>query len=89
MVGISVKYGQSGGRSAAEMRTADGIARDDDAYWKLGVFYFNPDDPSFSVPKRFGSGWTINCANPKAWLVIGALIVVSVVFGAISLKIAG
>ena len=89
MVGISVKYGQSGGRSAAEMRTADGIARDDDAFWKLGVFYFNPDDPSFSVPKRFGSGWTINCANPKAWLVIGALVAASVVFGAISLKIAG
>lgn len=89
MVGISVKYGQSGGRSAAEMRTADGIARDDDAYWKLGVFYFNPNDPSFSVPKRFGNGWTINCANPKAWALIAGIILISVAFSVLALRLAG
>ena len=89
MVFVSVRYGQAGSRAAAEMRTTDGISRDDDAFWKLGVFYFNPDDPSFSVPKRFGSGWTINCANPKAWALIAGIILISVAFSVISLKIAG
>lgn len=89
MVFVSVRYGQAGSRAAAEMRTTDGISRDDDAFWKLGVFYFNPDDPSFSVPKRFGSGWTINCANPKAWALIAGIILISVAFSVLTIKIAG
>ncbi|MDO4443020.1 MAG: DUF5808 domain-containing protein [Slackia sp.] len=43
---------------------------DDDAHWKLGIFYFNPDDPSIWLPERFGIGWTVNFARPAAWACI-------------------
>ena len=43
---------------------------DDDQYWKGGLFYFNKNDPSFFVEKRFGVGWTINFANPIGLFII-------------------
>ena len=86
---FSVKYGQAGGRVAAELRTTDSVFRDDDAYWKLGVFYCNSNDPSIVVPKRFGSGWTINIARPAAWAVVVGLIVVTVAFSVIMTRMVG
>lgn len=44
--------------------------KDDDKFWKGGLFYFNPNDPSIFVEKRFGIGWTINLANPLAYLIL-------------------
>ncbi len=38
--------------------------RDDDAFWKAGMIYYNRDDPSLIVPKRFGIGYTVNYGNP-------------------------
>lgn len=32
-------------------------------HWKLGVFYYNPDNPSEFVDKRKGIGVTINFAS--------------------------
>ena len=43
--------------------------------WKGGVFYFNRQDPSLFVPKRFGIGYTINFANRWSWLVVAILVV--------------
>lgn len=43
---------------------------DDDQYWKGGLWYFNKNDPSIFVEKRFGVGWTINFANPLGYLII-------------------
>lgn len=43
---------------------------DDDRYWKAGGVYFNPDDPTILVPKRFGIGWTFNFAHPIAWVIL-------------------
>ena len=77
---IALKMGQSGARLAAELRESDTLARDDDSFWALGTFYFNRDDPSIVVPKRFGVGWTVNCANPLAWLAVAAVVLVTVVF---------
>jgi len=35
--------------------------------WKLGVFYYNPEDSRYMVPKRIKwLGITINFAKPKA-----------------------
>jgi uncharacterized membrane protein len=54
----------------------------DDAYWKLGFIYFNANDPSFTVEKRYGIGWTINFASPLSWvllLFIIAIVVISIV----------
>ncbi|MBR2682822.1 MAG: hypothetical protein IKE22_06110, partial [Atopobiaceae bacterium] len=80
VVVISAITGQAGGRIASELRTSDELARDDDAHWRLGVFYCNAEDPSIVVPKRFGIGWTMNIARPGAWAVFGAFILGVVAF---------
>lgn len=50
---------------------------DEDSYWKGGIIYFNKNDPSIFVEKRFGIGWTLNFANPLGYLiVIGPLILI-------------
>ncbi len=59
-VAISVVYGQAGSRLFSRMEAAGGEAcmampADDDEHWKLGVFYYNPDDPSLVVYGQAGS----------------------------------
>ncbi len=51
-------------RVAATGALTNGLA--DNRLWKYGAFYVNRDDPSMFVEKRFGLGYTINFANPKA-----------------------
>jgi len=36
---------------------------DDDHYWGAGLVYNNPNDKSVMVPKRFGTGTTVNIAT--------------------------
>jgi uncharacterized membrane protein len=62
--------------------------RTPDSCWKLGLFYFNRDDPALIVEKRFGAGWTLNFGNPRALLVIGGLLVFILAMLALSLMIA-
>jgi len=38
--------------------------RDENSFWKLGVFYYNKQDKHLFPPKRTGLGWTVNFANP-------------------------
>jgi uncharacterized membrane protein len=53
----------------------DGIAdRDDDRFWKGGIVYVNKGDPAVMVGARFGAGWTLNLGNPRAWIIIAAVI---------------
>ena len=44
--------------------------------WKLGLFYYNPEDKRIFPPRSAESpGWTPNFANPKsvlAWIIIMA-----------------
>jgi uncharacterized membrane protein len=62
---------------AAGPAAAEGVAdRDDDRFWKLGVAYVNKDDPAVVVAARFGIGWTLNWANPRAWLLIAGILAV-------------
>lgn len=75
LVWISLKYGQSGARLSHPAQDSDEISRDDDQYWKLGVIYYNPDDPALFVPKRFGVGWTSNMARPQVWALAAGLVV--------------
>jgi uncharacterized membrane protein len=42
-----------------------------DGAWKLGVFYYNPNDAALFVEKRFGLGWTVNFGQTRAWVLIG------------------
>lgn len=43
--------------------------------WKLGVFYFNPQDKRIFVPKRVAAmGFTINFAHPLAAFVVATIL---------------
>ncbi len=62
---------------------SDLIFRDDDRYWYGGIFYNNPDDPAVFVPRRYGSGWTINFGNPRGRLFMIAILLMVLLFGVI------
>lgn len=70
------RLGQGGSRIAARdgARLASSAVpvgdRTPDRYWKLGIFYFNPDDSAVLVEKRFGLGYSLNFARPTAWLIV-------------------
>lgn len=80
---MSVVIGQSGSRLSVKNnkdQEPSVFIRDDDRFWKLGSFYFNKNDPSLFVEKRFGVGWTINCARPIAWLIFVGIILLTLGF---------
>lgn len=84
VVALALNTGQAGARlRTGQQGKATGLVyRDDDTYWKAGLFYFNRDDPSLFVERRFGVGWTLNMARPVAWILlvaVAALIIVSIV----------
>lgn len=85
---ISLVYGQSGSRLVSRMETSDEILRDNDRYWKLGIFYCNPNDASLFLPERFGIGWTVNFSRPAVWVIFGLFALLIVGFVAICLTIA-
>ncbi|MGE8204216.1 DUF1648 domain-containing protein [Heyndrickxia sp. NPDC080065] len=77
---ISVTTGQGGSRVKIKNDFSNNkINYDDDRFWKLGVFYFNPNDPSLWVEKRFGTGWTINLARPIGWMVMITIILIPII----------
>ena len=51
------------------------VNRDDDHFWKLGLFYFNREDPSLIVNRRFGIGRTLNFGNSVAWIIVAGIAV--------------
>lgn len=64
---VTLKTGQSGNRikvEEAEEASDNIIDREDDQFWKWGMIYYNPQDPSLFIEKRFGIGWTINFGRP-------------------------
>lgn len=76
---LSITTGQGGSRvKIAVDKNGEVMNRDDDEFWKLGVFYFNPNDPSIWVEKRFGSGWTTNFARPTAWIFLIVIIIIPI-----------
>lgn len=72
---LSVKIGQSGNRVKGKAHKGTIINRDDDRYWKAGMFYFNKEDPSLFVEKRVSVGFTINFGRPLAIILCVALLV--------------
>ena len=46
-----------------------------DECWKLGQFYYNPQDPAFLVERRFGLGYSPNFARPLSWIVIAVFVI--------------
>lgn len=80
---IPVWMGLSG-RLSRPGRPAEGD-RSPDHCWKLGLFYFNPDDPALWVEVRFGVGYTVNFARPLAWVLLGVVMGLSLVILMVSL----
>jgi uncharacterized membrane protein len=82
VVVISIRTGQAGSRlPATGQDTAEDtgmVHTDDDRYWHAGMLYANRTDPSVFVQKRFGIGWTMNFGNPRAVLLLAALLAVAV-----------
>ncbi|MGY3765131.1 DUF5808 domain-containing protein [Vagococcus vulneris] len=72
---VGIKYRQSG----------DGLTPDvnfdvtnDDEYWKGGIFYYNPQDPSVWLEKKVGTGLTLNMAKWQAWALLFATIILPI-----------
>ncbi len=98
---VSVVYGQNGSRLIAKVGAtgagatgavaagAGALLRDNDRYWKLGVFYFNRQDASLFLPERFGIGWTMNWARPAAWAIVVGLVAVVVALIAFAFMLQG
>ncbi|HYM05922.1 MAG TPA: DUF5808 domain-containing protein [Terriglobales bacterium] len=51
------------------------LRRDLDDCWRFRVFYYNPDDPAILVEKRYGIGYTLNFAQPAAWVMLIVILV--------------
>jgi uncharacterized membrane protein len=57
------------------------LVEDDDDYWLLGMFYYNPNDKRLNVEKRVGVGGTINVGHPAGKVIMGisaAILIASV-----------
>lgn len=82
---ISFTTGQGGNLIGGRITSSNMEPINNDTYWKLGVIYFNPYDPSIFIEKRLGVGWTLNFARPMSWflllgilaLIIGSSLLVS------------
>ncbi|MCL2343995.1 MAG: DUF1648 domain-containing protein [Firmicutes bacterium] len=90
---VSVRAGQSGCKLNPAISERDALSeklsanvkiahpgRTDDRYWKLGMFYYNPDDPVNLIEDRFGGNGGFNYAHLPGKLFAGvtaALIVVT------------
>lgn len=86
---LLLKYGQAGEK--LKIAYDDNEPSDyytdpeEDKNWKLGVFYYNKEDPAVFVEKRFGIGSTINMARWQAWLLIAGLVLFIVLTIAVSM----
>lgn len=76
-------------RGRADRRPAPVMFRDDERYWRGGLFYNNPDDPAILVPKRFGLGWTLNFGHPQSKLLLIGILLLPLVLLILSILISG
>jgi uncharacterized membrane protein len=74
-----LRVGQGGQRqvTAAERKGVRGDATPDSAWKGGGLWYFNPGDPAIWVEQRIGLGYTVNLGNPRTWLLIGVMILLT------------
>ena len=86
---VPFRAGQSGCKLRPTVEAADALTeqssaqikvahpgRGDDQYWKLGMFYYNPDDPAVLVEDRFGGNSGFNYARPASKAVVAAGVIV-------------
>ena len=88
LIVVFVKTGQGGCKVTIELEGAEtaGIdesahtvtthpGRGDDKFWRLGMFYYNPDDPAYFVEYRFGGSFSLNYARLPAKIGAGLLVI--------------
>ena len=53
------------------------LDRNDDKYWRFGIFYINKEDPTIFIEKRFGVGWTVNLGRFEGIiLAVGVVVLI-------------
>ncbi|ABS40354.1 DUF1648 domain-containing protein [Clostridium botulinum] len=83
---LGVKVGQGGSNLKLNYKNDNKnnfINKDDDDHWILGnTIYYNKEDSSLFIEKRFGIGWTINAGRPLGlifYIVLILIIIVSII----------
>ncbi len=78
---VSIYTGSHGSRLKFNVseKERNVVMRDDDKYWIAGSIYFNRDDKSLVIQKRFGIGWTFNFANVFAWVIFAGIVLAAVI----------
>jgi len=89
---VPIRAGQSGCKLKPTLSQEDALGehlssqvklahpgRGDDQYWKLGMFYYNPEDPAVLVENRFGGNGGFNYARRPAQLLVAAIALLLVV----------
>lgn len=64
----TLKFAKYGAVQSALVSTEGDVVLDDDQFWKMGLFYYNPADPSSFIENRFGVGTGFNFA--RGWVKI-------------------
>lgn len=70
---ISTKIGQGGEKLKLDEEEVlnRNYYKEDDHLWILGnTIYYNPEDSSIFVEKRFGVGWTVNVGRPLGMFIM-------------------
>ena len=83
IVVLMMLVGQGGARLVGSARAQSGAVppvgdRTADHYWKLGLMYFNRNDPALFAEKRFGVGYTLNFGHPGTWVFLALVVAVFV-----------
>ncbi|BES64614.1 DUF5808 domain-containing protein [Gottschalkiaceae bacterium SANA] len=84
--GIAIYYATTGDHGqrltimAEEPVNKNLVSPDEDQYWKGGLFYYNPNDPTLWVPKRFSGGYTVNAGHPVGKLIYIGLVILLLSF---------
>jgi hypothetical protein len=77
---LAVAFGRAVyGWSRARLFPPPAIERSGDQFWRWGLFYYNPSDPTLFIQHRSGPGYTVNFANVMAW-PLTLLVVADIIF---------
>jgi uncharacterized membrane protein len=68
-----------GVRAAVYLQYPKPVMRPTEAvHWRFRGMYVNRQDPALFVPRRNGSGWTINFGRPQAVVFVGVILLVTI-----------
>jgi hypothetical protein len=67
------------GWARARLFPPPAIERNGDQFWRWGLFYYNPSDPTLFIQHRSGPGYTVNFAHRMSW-PLALLVVADLVF---------